>query len=598
MSNILISYPLEYKRRQTTTVKIGSLAVGSKHPIVLQSMLTSHTFQPEACLKEMKQLIAVGCQLIRLAIPAKRDLEGMPEIRRLMEEEGIAVPLIADIHFAPHLALDACEFFEKIRINPGNFSDRAKNSSARSQLAFDMQEGKERFRARIAPLSQKLKQKNLALRIGVNQGSLSSRMLQAYGDSPLGMVESALEAVSLFQEASFENIIVSLKSSNPLVVQKAYRLFCQRLPKNLPLPLHLGVTEAGDNTAGRSKSIVGIAPLLLDGLGDTIRVSLTEDSVNEILFARKFLNYFEDYKKNKQKKPATGLPSGQTGNQVKFYPVKFYPVKFYQAKLESYRVENTPLTLNNKKLRLAAASNVKVGIPQDLKIPKKDFFEVDFNYQIKKGQFFLENEDKPLFVWQDANQKFSNPKDYAAILFDFDNPVRDIRYIYQQHKKLSLPAGVFLPAKNTSVDFSLEIEFACLLGEGLLDFLLLHSETTATQLTRISYLLQATKTKISRTEYIACPSCGRTLFNLQEVTEKVKEKTDHLKGVKIGVMGCMVNGPGEMADADFGYVGSATGKVDLYLGHKRIQRSVPETQAVEKLIELIKEEGRWVDDAP
>ena len=587
MSNILISYPLQHKRRETITVKIGSLSVGSKHPLVLQSMLTSHTFQPEACLKEMKQLIAVGCPLVRLAIPAKRDLAGMPEIRRLMKEEGIRVPLIADIHFAPHLALDSCEFFEKIRINPGNFSDRAKNSSARSHLAFDMQEGKERFRERIAPLAKKLKEKKLALRIGINQGSLSSRMLQAYGDSPLGMAESALEAVSLFREYSFENIIVSLKSSNPLVVQKAYRLFCQKLPKDLPLPLHLGVTEAGDSTAGRSKSIVGIAPLLLDGLGDTIRVSLAEDSANEILFAKKFLKYFEKYKANQQSKLQGISPS------------KFDQLKFYQAKLESYRVQNTPFSFKTKKLYLADASYVKVGIPEKLQIPKIDFFEADFYYQTKNKKKFLENTNretnKPLFVWQDKTQPVPNPKNYSAILFDFKMPVFDIRFIYQKYKKLPLPAGMLLPKKTASVDFSLEIEFACLLGEGLLDFLLLHPETTDTQLSRISYLLQATKTKISRTEYIACPSCGRTLFNLQEVTEKVKTKTNHLKGVKIGVMGCMVNGPGEMADSDFGYVGSATGKVDLYLGHKKVCRSVPESQAVEKLIELIKEEGRWVD---
>ena len=237
--------------------------------------------------------------------------------------------------------------------------------------------------------------------------------------------------------------------------------------------------------------------------------------------------------------------------------------------------------LPNKKLNLGDASYVK----NRKKFPK--FLEI------------LENTNgetnKPLFVWQDKTQPVPNPKDYSAILFDFKMPVFDIRFIYQKYKKLPLPAGMLLPKKTASVDFSLEIEFACLLGEGLLDFLLLHPETTDTQLSRISYLLQATKTKISRTEYIACPSCGRTLFNLQEVTEKVKAKTNHLKGVKIGIMGCMVNGPGEMADSDFGYVGSATGKVDLYLGHKKIQRSVPESQAVEKLIELIKEEGRWVD---
>ena len=570
-----IAYPLFYQRRKTKTVWVKDIPIGSEHPIVIQSMLTSQTNSPLCCIQEMKDLKEVGCQIIRLAVPSRKSLEPMPEIRRLMKEEGINVPLTADIHFAPHLAIDSCEFFDKIRINPGNFSDRSKNSTARSKLAFDLEEGKQKFRERIAPLAKKLIKKKLALRIGVNQGSLSSRMLQAYGDTPLGMVESALEAISLFREYHFENIIVSLKSSNPLVVQKAYRLFCQK--SSLPVPLHLGVTEAGDETAGRVKSLVGIAPLLFDGIGDTIRISLTEDSCNEILFAKKFLSQFSE----KQK-------------EVNFSK-KLVP-NFLQD-LKTYRSHNKPLVFANK-TKLADSSNVKIGKLKAQQFSQEDFFEIDFDYYQEKEDFFFDGEEKPLYLWKETTQKIPNEKSfkeqrYSAFLLTFENPVRSVRFIYQKYKKFSLPIGIMLPAKNLNNDYKLELQLGCLLGEGLLDFLLLHPKTTKTQLVRLSYLLQATKTKISRTEFIACPSCGRTLFNLQEVTAKVKAKTGHLKGVKIGIMGCMVNGPGEMADADFGYVGSATGKVDLYLGHQKIIKGIKEEFAVENLIELIKQEGKW-----
>ena len=562
-----LTYPLFYQRRVTKTVWVRDLPIGSKHPIVVQSMLTSHTYHPIACLKEIKQLQQAGCMLIRLAIPSRRDLAQMATIRKLMIEEGITIPLAADIHFAPHLALDACEFFEKIRINPGNFSDRAKNSSSRSHLAFDLQEGRERFRQRIIPLVKKLKEKKLALRIGVNQGSLSSRMLQAYGDTPLGMVASALEAIELFAEHNFHQIIVSLKSSNPLVVQKAYRLFCQK--SKAKIPLHLGVTEAGNETAGRSKSLVGITPLLFDGIGDTLRISLTENSINEVVFAKQFLAKFSNYEKVCWKE------------------------KKYHQNITQYRIENTALQ-SKEKIQLAGASNVKIGKPQKLQLPEKDFFTADFNYIFTEDQLFFTKEQAPLFVWRDSLQELPPPETYIAILFDFHNPIRSIRKIYQKYQKLPCPAGILLPPKTSSTDYSLEVQQACLLGEGLLDFLLIHPHSTITQLQRLSFLLQATKTKISRTEYIACPSCGRTIFNLQKITAKIKQQTNHLKGIKIGIMGCMVNGPGEMADSDFGYVGSASGKVDLYLGHQRIKRSIPEHLAVDSLIELIKKEGKWV----
>lgn len=569
-SNKLLSYPLHYKRRKTITVNVGNLLIGSSHPIVIQSMLTSHTHQPEFCLKEIKQLKNLGCQLIRLAIPAKRDLKMMPELRRLMKEEGITIPLVADIHFAPHLALNACDFFEKIRINPGNFSDRSKNFGVCANKTFDLEEGKERFKERIIPLAAKLKKNKLALRIGVNQGSLSTRMLQNYGDTPLGMVKSALEAIQLFHEQNFTNIVVSLKSSNPLVVQKAYRLLCQLLPKNIQLPLHLGVTEAGNETAGRIKSLVGIAPLLFDGLGDTIRISLTEDSKNEILFAKKFLTFLKNYKEQDISK------------------------ENYQVNLEKYRIENKALKIN-KNTSLANSSSVKIGKTENIKLPEYDFFETDFKYRIEKdNQFFFEKNTKPAFIWKNDNYNLIDLKKFSTIIFNFDNP-RFIRKIYVLHKKFPLPVGMLLPAKIIDTDFSLEIKLACLLGEGLLDFLLLHPKSTTLQLKRISYILQATKTKISRTEYIACPSCGRTVFDLQDITAKIKAKTNHLKGVKIGIMGCMVNGPGEMADADFGYVGSATKKIDLYLGHKKIYKRIPESEAVDALITLIKKHNKWIE---
>lgn len=566
-----LAYPLFYHRRKTKTVWVKDLPIGKEHPLVIQSMLTSQTNRPNNCIMEIKNLQEVGCMLIRLAIPSRKSLEYMEEIRRLMKEEGLNTPLSADIHFAPHLALDACEFFDKIRINPGNFSDRAKNSSARSHFAFDLEEGKERFRERIIPLVKKLQEKKLALRIGVNQGSLSSRMLQSYGDTPLGMVQSALEAIELFEAQGFGNIVVSLKSSNPLVVQKAYRLFCQKCKTNNPL--HLGVTEAGNETAGRSKSLVGIAPLLFDGIGDTIRISLTEDSVNEVVFAKKFLKNFSAEVKESSKQIAK---------------------QNYFQDLEQYRVTNQPLMLTEK-LQLGAASNVKIGKTLSLQLPKKDFFDSDFEYSLQNGNFFFQGQKKPLFVWHSPLEKLPELKNYAAILANFSNPIRKIRKVYKKYQKFSLPLGVLLPPQNTSTDYSLELQQACLLGEGLLDFLLLHPKTTNTQLVRLSFLLQATKTKISRTEYIACPSCGRTLFDLQEVTAKIKAKTNHLKGVKIGIMGCMVNGPGEMADSDFGYVGSGSGKIDLYLGHQKVKRSINESLAVESLIELIKEQGKWVE---
>ena len=569
-----LAYPLFYHRRQTKTVWVKNLPIGSEHPLVIQSMLTSQTNHPRACIAEMKKLKKAGCMLIRLAIPTRKSLEFMEEIKKLMNEEGLEMPLSADIHFAPHLALDACEFFDKIRINPGNFSDRAKNSSARSHLAFDLEEGKARFRERITPLVKILKEKNLALRVGVNQGSLSSRILQAYGDTPLGMVESALEAIDLFTQQGFEKIIVSLKSSNPLVVQKAYRLFCQKCSSQTPL--HLGVTEAGNDTAGRSKSLVGIAPLLFDGIGDTIRISLTEDSVNEIIFAKKFLRNFSTSEKT----------TWQDEN--------------YFQDLKQYRVNNKPLLLTKintrkKSLQLGGASNVKLGKTKELTLPEKDFFQHDFEYYIQGKCFFLEKQLKPLFLWKNASQKIPDLQNYTGVLIAISEPIRLIRKFYQDYQNFSLPIGLLLPPRSINTDYSLEIQNACLLGEGLLDFLLLHPKTTKTQLVRLSFLFQATKTKISRTEYIACPSCGRTLFDLQDVTKKIKAKTGHLKGVKIGIMGCMVNGPGEMADADFGYVGSGNGKIDLYLGHKKVRRSIDENLAVESLVELIKTQGKWVE---
>ena len=566
----LLSYPLSYNRVKTREVRIGGLSIGGDHPIYVQSMLTSSTQDVPACLEEIKSLLQVGCRLIRLTVPSKKDLDAVPELRRVLKEEGLDVLLVADIHFSPTLAVEACELFEKVRINPGNFSDRPKNSTG----AIDKQEFEEgyaRLKEAIRPLAEALKKYGRALRIGVNQGSLSTRMMERYGDSPIGMVQSALEMAELFEEQGLDQLVVSLKSSNPIVVQKAYRLLVDSQRDREVIPMHLGVTEAGDGIMGRIKSLAGIGPLLMDGIGDTIRVSLTEESANEILFANRLLPFI--LQRNKQ---------AESGQEI------------WQRPITHQRIQSK--TAETGKLQLGGGSPFKIGEPDNFNIPQADIqLESDFKYQESEQGKEVRMDSLKLLKVNSLKTLNSASLDsqYSALILTSKNPTYLLRkYHKNANGKPSKPVGYQVPSKP---DYNLLTQLAAVLSEGLLDFLLLPEEIESDDLLSVLYLLQATRMKILVADYIACPSCGRTLFDIQSTTARIKEKTSHLKGIKIGIMGCIVNGPGEMADADFGYVGSGTGKIDLYFGQERVRRGIKEIEAVDKLIELIKEKGFWRD---
>lgn len=546
--------------------------MGYGFPIRIQSMLSTATTDINGCLKEIQALDRAGCEMIRLTVPSKRDLAAIPEIRRLMQEEGVMRPLIADVHFSPQLAVDACEFFEKVRINPGNFSDRPKSSTEDVECCFE--EGHEKLKEALVPLIRNLKRYQRAIRIGVNQGSLSKRMMERYGDSPQGMVASAMEMIELFEESDFDQLVVSLKSSNPITVQKAYRLLMEEQQGRDPVALHLGVTEAGNDIMGRIKSLVGIGVLLADGIGDTIRVSLTEPGPNEISFARLLI-------------------SSITEAENRFEPVQgewIRPLNHRRIQVKSLKVGAVVL---------GGDIGLRVGQEAGMNLPTCDYeFAADFNYRMEGKQVLLDGCLQPLKAVT-ANQSLAAGLESDVLLVESPTPLYDLRRMASSRELDSNRPliGISVPARLSEDDLFWEIQLAGLLSEELLDFLLLPPEPGERLMNRLLCLLQATRVRLITTDYIICPSCGRTLFDIERTAETIKQHTNHLKGLKIGVMGCIVNGPGEMADADFGYVGSGKGKVDLYYGHSRVHRGIDENEAVEKLIELIKEKGKWREPA-
>jgi (E)-4-hydroxy-3-methylbut-2-enyl-diphosphate synthase len=433
------------------------------------------------------------------------------------------------------------------------------------------EEGYARLKEAIQPLIKALKKYRRALRIGVNQGSLSSRMMERYGDSPFGMVNSALEMAELFGEQGFEQLVISLKSSNPIVVQKAYRLLVEEQKGKAVIPMHLGVTEAGAGLMGRIKSLAGIGPLLKDGIGDTIRVSLTEDSANEILFANEFLPWV--------------LPERSSKQQL----------KEWQRPINHQRIINSSISLGS--VKLGDGSPFKIGKPEHSILPETEVeLEHDFEFTRENNQILSVNSDTSMLITETLEElsAANSGTEYSAVVIKNKNPLYLLRKFYQiRSDKTGLPVGYLLP---DSLDYGLLTQLAAALSEGLLDFCLLQDSINPDDLLGFLYLLQATRSKILVTDYITCPSCGRTLFDIQTTTARIKEKTSHLKGVKIGIMGCIVNGPGEMADADFGYVGSGVGKIDLYFGQERISRGINEEEAVDSLIGLIKQKGYWRDN--
>ena len=577
--------PWSYQRRQTREVKVGKVGVGGSNPIRIQSMLTCDTMDTEACIQQTLDLVAVGCEIVRITAPSVKDAKNLQPIKEGLLAHGCDVPIVADIHFKPEAAMEAARWVEKVRINPGNYADSKKfavKEYSDEQYAAEL----DRIRERFAPLVKLCQQRGVSLRVGTNHGSLSDRIMNRYGDTPLGMVESALEFARIARDLDFHDFIFSMKASNPKVMIAAYRLLVARLYLAGPdwnYPLHLGVTEAGDGEDGRIKSAIGIGSLLADGLGDTVRVSLTEDSVHEIPVAQALV------------KPYSRAAAERA--QVNPIELSFDPFQYDRRPTEKIKVGE---------VSAGGDELIRVGIRH------KSFEQIAHKVD-RMGDF------KPEFVVE-KHLVAVDPRDDAAI--ESVNQSAQPRLITVSDG-IDLPAitafrllaaklharhpillkDTLIPSTDPHRDYIQTLlasatNIGALLCDGIGDAILVQEEEAPGQSLRLSYnILQAAGSRIFKTDYVACPSCGRTLFNLQTTTARIKAATLHLKGVKIAVMGCIVNGPGEMADADFGYVGGAPGKVNLYIGKTAVKFNIPEVEAVDRLVDLIKENRRWLEPA-
>ncbi|NIJ54238.1 (E)-4-hydroxy-3-methylbut-2-enyl-diphosphate synthase [Dyadobacter arcticus] len=639
-----------YKRRETITINIGDIPMGSAYPIRVQSMTTVDTMDTQGSIDEVIRMVDSGCEYVRITAPSVKEAQNLENIRNGLHKLGIYVPLIADIHFTPNAAELAARIVEKVRINPGNYADRKRfeiidytDASYAAEL--------ERIREKFIPLVRICKEYGTAMRIGTNHGSLSDRILSRYGDTPLGMVESALEFLRICEEFNYYNIALSMKSSNTQVMVEAYRLLVQRLDQEglKPYPLHLGVTEAGEAEDGRIKSAVGIGTLLEDGIGDTVRVSLTEAPEKEAPVARDLIERY-----------TSRLPHDF------IEPVDQCPINPFQYVRRDTRDVYNIGHLNVPRV-IADYSKIEIQSLDDLKsighffLPVPDKWAMndqgaDYIYTGKNpAPFMLPNGLKEILDYEqwnihaDRNNKFplwsinawneavnvsnqlnfiegdihSFDQDFLEKVSDNNNVVLiaqttnahampELRRFFYTLTKLKIKVPVIIcRAYSTNLGNKLTLYSATdiggLLVDGFGDGTLLSPIFTenaekseriksAAAYNSIAFgILQAARTRMSKTEYISCPSCGRTLFDLQETTAMIRKHTEHLKGVKIGIMGCIVNGPGEMADADYGYVGMGKDKIALYRGQEVIKRSVTAARAVEELIELIREDGRWFE---
>ncbi len=630
-----------YQRRLTREVMVGNLGIGGQNPIRIQSMTTSDTMDTAATVAEVIQLADAGCEIVRITAPTVKDAKNLAEIKKQVRVRGYQVPLVADIHFTPNAALIAAEIVEKVRINPGNYADK-KKFEIRDYNDTEYDTELQRVAERFAPLVEICKKNAVAMRIGVNHGSLSDRVMNRFGDTPAGMVESALEFVRICEDLKYYDLVISMKSSNPQVMIKAYRMLALKMTAlGMDYPFHLGVTEAGDGEDGRIKSAVGIGTLLEDGIGDTIRVSLTEDAVFEVPVAAALVkkyysqtfdgstarfveeaDYFELIQPEKPVRLKT--QTIQAGLQ----PIGGkLPLRVMVA-AEKHRLENP----SNKPVQEAEAEwliafekatlvNEKNGLTTvgnngDMQLVKIELAGENFKQDIAELNRATDGE-KPVFIYcsgfaadefnPENVQKFlqTKPGENAVLALEFPaNQPGALTTLRQFITKLQiihceLPLVFAYCVQNRDKFWQLDAAsvLGALLTSGIGNGLLIHGETTAAAARRFCYtLLQATRLRITKTEYISCPSCGRTLFNLQSITERIKAKTAHLKGVKIAIMGCIVNGPGEMADADFGYVGSGHGTINLFVGKNCVQRNIPQNEADFRLIELIKEHGMWVEE--
>jgi (E)-4-hydroxy-3-methylbut-2-enyl-diphosphate synthase len=579
--------PFFYQRRQTREIVIGDPAhggfiMGGNHPVVKQSMLTCDTMDTALSVKQTLELVAVGCQLVRITAPTVKDAANLQNIVAELRKQGCLVPIVADIHFKPDAAMEAIKWVEVVRVNPGNYADSKKFATKEytdDQYAAELKRIEEKF----SPLVIEAKKLKRCLRIGTNHGSLSDRIMNRFGDTPLGMVESALEFAHICRHHDFHNFKFSMKSSNPKVMIECYRLLVARLNDlgtDWNYPIHLGVTEAGEGEDGRIKSAIGIGSLLCDGLGDTIRVSLTEDSPREIEVCTDLLAQISLLSNSEFRIPNSEFPFDPFHFEKRATPEIELNENIKCGGEQLIRVVVTRATFDKVAPKIRPKDDVKPeAVYEDLNI-----FEID------PTQDFEMNCDTQLVTVKDG-------VNLPAITA--------FRLLASKLKRLGRNNPILLkdcisfepvPLEPKIALLRASVVIGALLADGIGDAILVRGEAGGGQSLRLAYnILQAAGCRSFKTDYVACPSCGRTLFNLQTVTARIKARTEHLKGVKIAIMGCIVNGPGEMADADFGYVGGAPNKINLYVGKTPIKFNIPEAEAVERLVDLIKEHNKWVE---
>lgn len=582
--------PFRFERRKTREVIVGNPArggviIGGDHPIVVQSMLTCDTMDTAASVQQTLDLAAVGCQIVRITAPTVKDAANLEHIVAELRRRGCFVPIVADIHFKPEAAMEAAKWVEKVRINPGNYADSKK--FAIKEYTDDQYEAElGRIEEKFTPLVKISQSFGRALRIGTNHGSLSDRIMNRYGDTPLGMVESALEFARIARKNDFHNFVFSMKSSNPKVMIECYRLLVARLDAmgaDWNYPIHLGVTEAGEGEDGRIKSAIGIGSLLTDGLGDTIRVSLTEDSPREIPVCRDLIAQIPVLANTTAPVQPIALPYDPFAFKRRETPEIELAAGVRCGGEQTVRVVVTQPTWDKVAPRIRPKDDVKPeAIYEELNVQEIDP-AIDFKIHCET-QLVTVKDGVSLPVI--AAFRLLAGKLHRLGL---NNPIL-LKDCIQFEAAPLAPEIALLRASVT---------IGALLADGIGDAILIRGESGGGQSLRLAYnILQAAGCRSFKTDYVACPSCGRTLFNLQTVTARIKERTQHLKGVKIAIMGCIVNGPGEMADADFGYVGGAPNKINLYVGKQPIKFNIPESEAVERLVDLIREHGKWVEAEP
>ncbi len=602
-----------YNRRKTIAVKIGDTPLGSGYPIRLQSMTSTSTMDTEGSVAQCERIAQAGAAYIRLTAQGVREAENLSIIKKTLRENGVTTPLVADIHFNPRAAFAAAEVVEKVRINPGNFVDPGRTFRQLSYTDEEYAEEIKKIRNTFVPFIELCRKNNTAIRIGVNHGSLSDRIMSRYGDTPAGMVESAMEFLRVCVAHNFPNVVISIKASNTVIMVETMRRLVVAMEKeNMSFPLHLGVTEAGDGEDGRVKSAVGIGTLLAEGIGDTIRVSLSEEPECEIPVADALVRYISR-RENAPKIEATQYngycyesPNRRPSTKIDNIGEKALPVVIANGYASKYADGCTPdyFFINDGNIPAGVSAN-KIIIPfngestgycqlftwkQRNKINNNIapiiFLEVDAATHIEEVAPYL-NDNVALVLYSNhinapgEMQAFA----HACTMSGHKNPIV-MRVDYPD-------------ASTDDVTLMAAADLGAILLNGNHDGIWIGApQVEIPTVARLSFgILQAARLRISRTEYISCPGCGRTLFDLQSTVKAVKEATAHLKGLKIGIMGCIVNGPGEMADADYGYVGAGVGKVSLYKNKTCIEKNIPTDEAIQRLIELIKKEGDWVDHA-